>query len=198
MSVKVTKVACQSCGANLSLDESIRFVTCGYCSAQLEIVHDRSTIHSKILNEVIKRQDAVEQELRILRLEKKIQRLESEWENFRQRVCSKDRQGNLVEPNRYSPAIMGVCAWTLGLIIIVASGPNEQWLGLIIGLAILIVSYFVTRHGIRRAKEFAAMRSRYLHKRTQLKNELSSVERRLRFSPMKRSGKPGRRGRPHP
>ena len=189
MPVKVTKVACQSCGANLSLDESIRFVTCGYCSAQLEIVHDSSTIHSKILEDVVKRQDAVESELRILRLEKKIQRLETEWDNYRQRTCSKDNHGNLVEPSKAAPALMGALAWISGLSIIVSSGSNQLWPGLILGLAILIISYLFTDRGIRRAKEFASMRTSYLQKLTQLKGELSSAERALRLKPMKRSGK---------
>ena len=189
MPVKVTKVACQSCGANLNIDESIRFVTCGYCSASLEIVHDPSAVYSKLLEDVVKRQDAVEDELNILRIERKIQRLEKEWENFRQNVCSKEKDGNLTEPNKAGPVFFGICALVIGLFILIASGSNQEWIGVLLGLGVLFLGYFGSTHGIRRAKEFAAMRSRYLTKLNQLKGDLSSAERKLRFNPMKRSGK---------
>ena len=189
MPVKVTKVACQSCGANLNIDESIRFVTCGYCSASLEIVHDPSAVYSKLLEDVVKRQDAVEDELNILRIERKIQRLEAEWESFRQSVCSKEKDGSLVEPNKAGPILFGAFALIIGLIILISSGANQQWIGLLLGLGVLFLGYFGSTHGIRRAKEFAAIRSRYLKNINQLKGDLSSAERKLRFNPMKRSGK---------
>jgi hypothetical protein len=37
MPTKDHKVARQGCGANLEVDETVRFVTCGYCSASLEL-----------------------------------------------------------------------------------------------------------------------------------------------------------------
>jgi len=188
VSVKVTKVACQSCGANLTLDDSIRFVTCGYCSAQLEIVHDSSTIHSKILEDIVKRQNAVEAELNILRIEREIRRIERGWESYRQNLSSRAKDGSLVEPSTIGPTLVWAFGWIIGLIIIIASGSNQQWFGLVLGLAILLTSYLIADHGIRRAKEFAAMRSRYLIKLNHLKGDLSSAERKLRLAPMKRSG----------
>ncbi|MGB6221154.1 hypothetical protein [Haloferula sp.] len=193
MSIKVTKVACQSCGANLTIDESIRFVTCGYCSAQLEIVHDPSAVYSKTLDDVVKRQDAVEDELRVLRLEKSLQRIEQEWENFRIRVSSKSENGTIVEPGKAGPILFGIFA-TILCVFLFGFGLSERiWLIAILGVAGIALSYLITQHGLRRAKEFAHMRTRYLQKRTKLKGELASAERALRFQPMKRSGKPSKR-----
>jgi hypothetical protein len=42
----VTKVCCQSCGADLQIDESIRYVTCNYCNSVLEVVHGASVTHT--------------------------------------------------------------------------------------------------------------------------------------------------------
>ncbi|MEP4077891.1 hypothetical protein [Haloferula sp.] len=192
MPTKLTKVACQSCGANLSIDESIRFVTCGYCSAQLEIVHDPSTIHSKLLEDVVKRQDAVEDELRILRLEKQIQRLERNWESFRARVSTKGKDGTLISPNKLGPILFGLFAGTIGLISMGLAATERQWVLALLAIGALMLAYFVPHHGIRRANEFAMMRSRYIEKRSRLRSQLSSAERTLRFAPMKRSGKPSR------
>ena len=36
--MKTRRVCCQGCGANLEVDETIRFVTCNYCDARLEVV----------------------------------------------------------------------------------------------------------------------------------------------------------------
>jgi hypothetical protein len=189
---KVTKVACQSCGANLSIDESIRFVTCGYCSASLEIIHSSSASYSKTLEEVIKRQDAVEAELKVLRLEKQIQRLEDEWESFRARVSSKTENGTLVEPGKFGPILFGVITGAFAIFVGVFAASEGSWILGLLAIGVMILAYFIPQHGIRRAKEFALMRNRYLQKKTQLKSQLSSAERALRFAPMKRSGKPGK------
>lgn len=48
-SMKITKVCCQGCGADLEVDEEIRFVNCNYCGAKLEVVHDATTTHTRLL-----------------------------------------------------------------------------------------------------------------------------------------------------
>jgi hypothetical protein len=191
---KVTKVACQSCGANLNIDETIRFVTCGYCDAQLEIVQDSSTVHSKLLEDVVRRQEAVEDELRILRLEKQIQRLETEWESFRQRVCTKVENGTLIEPSKFGSILFGSIAGVIGVLgLAAAASSTDRWPIGLLAIVAMFLSYFFMKHGIRRADEFAAMRTRYLQKLSKLKGELSSAERDHRMPPMKRSGTPSRR-----
>lgn len=46
--MNVKKLCCQGCGSDLVVDEGIRFVTCNYCGARLEIVHDATTTHSRL------------------------------------------------------------------------------------------------------------------------------------------------------
>ena len=50
--MKITKVCCQGCGADLPVDESIRFGTCNYCHARLEIVHDPTVTHTRLLEDI--------------------------------------------------------------------------------------------------------------------------------------------------
>lgn len=188
MPVRITKVACQNCGANLSVDESIRFVTCGYCAAQLEIVHEPSTVHSKLLEDVVKRQDAVEDELRGLRLEKQIERLDHEWGAFRERVSSKTKDGTLVEPGKAGPILFGIFGTALCLFLFGFALSERYWIASVLAVSAIALVHLITRHGMRRADEFSRMRYRYLQKRTQLRGELSAIERGRRMKPMKRSG----------
>ena len=53
--MNVKKLCCQGCGSDLVVDEGIRFVTCNYCGARLEIVHDATTTHSRLLDKIEKR-----------------------------------------------------------------------------------------------------------------------------------------------
>ena len=55
--MKVTKACCQGCGADLQIDETIRFVTCNYCNARLEVVHDTTVTHTRQLDKIEKTTD---------------------------------------------------------------------------------------------------------------------------------------------
>ena len=48
----ITGACCQGCGADLEVDESIRYVTCHACHARLEVVHDTSVTHTRQLADI--------------------------------------------------------------------------------------------------------------------------------------------------
>ena len=79
--MKITKVCCQGCGADLQVDETIRFATCNYCHARLEIVHDPTVTHTRLLEEIALNTGRSADRLHVLELQNDLERLEREWEN---------------------------------------------------------------------------------------------------------------------
>ncbi|WP_353566761.1 hypothetical protein [Haloferula sargassicola] len=187
MPVKVSKVACQQCGADLEVDENVRFVTCRYCSSRLEIVHDPSVSYSKILDDVMRRQDAVEHEVRLLRLERELRKLEETWATYRQATC---RSGNgiLVEPN----PLGGYFIWVVGMVAMgftfVLAGQQSALAGF--GAALLVggIAFVLGKVQIDSGTRYQRAQANYHAKRAQLHAMLHGLETRGAMPPMKRSG----------
>lgn len=110
--MKVTKVCCQGCGADLDVDEGIRFVTCNFCGARLEIVHDDTVTHSKLLEKIGQQTDAMADDLKVIRLQNELERLDREWQVDSQRFMVADKHGNSRPPN----AIGGIFVAVVGVV----------------------------------------------------------------------------------
>ncbi len=79
--MKITKVCCQGCGADLQIDETIRFATCNYCHARLEIVHDPMVTHTRLLEDIERNTEEIADNLRIVELQNELERLDRDWES---------------------------------------------------------------------------------------------------------------------
>lgn len=84
--MSLTSFTCTNCGAPIKIDESTRFITCIYCNTQLEI-QDDDTDDSDENDEVeeeteLKGETArLASELALARLNKKLEKLDQEWED---------------------------------------------------------------------------------------------------------------------
>ncbi|MGB1129842.1 MAG: hypothetical protein ACPG4K_07315, partial [Haloferula sp.] len=51
--MKLVRVGCDSCGASLELDPRRRFVACQYCNSALELIHEDSSITSRLVRQLV-------------------------------------------------------------------------------------------------------------------------------------------------
>jgi len=79
--MKITRVCCQGCGADLQVDEAVRLVTCNYCHAKLEVVHDPTVTHTRLLEKLDRTTDRMAGNLRVIELQNDLERLDREWES---------------------------------------------------------------------------------------------------------------------
>jgi hypothetical protein len=121
--MKVTKVCCQGCGADLQVDESIRFATCNYCHARLEIVHDPTVTHSRLLEDIGRTTERMAGNLRVIELQNDLERLDREWENRRESFMVTSKNGHRSVPTETGTAIGGIIMIVMG---IVAMGVGAQ------------------------------------------------------------------------
>ena len=189
VSVKITRIACQQCGADLDVSADIRFVTCRYCSSRLEIVHEPTVAYSKQLEDLAARTEEVERELRMLRLHRELDALDESWESFRRAVSSRSRDGRLVEPDSTAAASLpGLAAAGASVMIAVIALSGNHPLLLLAMIPVLGLGVLLTRTGFRKVDLFRRTRARYLQRRTQLSGEIHGLGKSGRLPPMKRSG----------
>jgi hypothetical protein len=177
--MKITAVRCQGCGAGLSVDETVRFVTCNYCHAQLEVVHEPSVTHTKLLEEVVRSTEQLASQLKRVEWQNELLKLDRDWDRFRERCLVRDQQGNLQVPSVETAKLIAVVATILIAILTVV---NAQTMGfgsaLVISGVLAAVAFFVVRGTLAHAREYDKAEAAYLKKRASLNAALLQVRRR--------------------
>ena len=119
--MKITKVCCQGCGADLQVDESVRYVTCNYCHARLEVVHDPSVTHTRLMEKLEKNTERMADNLRVIELQNELARMDREWELRRESFMVTGKHGHRSLPSTAGSAIGGVIVAVFGVIWIGAA-----------------------------------------------------------------------------
>lgn len=181
--MKVTRVCCQGCGADLQVDETIRFVTCNYCGAKLEVVHGTSVTHTKQLDKIERTTDLLASNLKVIELQNEIERLDREWDRDSEGLMVRDQAGRLREPNPAS--MIGGCFFTMVLCLIIlgvfgmALGSSEGSVGMppalpLLGLVIITVAILGVMRRLSKVDKFRAGRAAYRTRRAALIAQLEA------------------------
>lgn len=177
--MQITKVCCQGCGANLEVDESIRFVTCNYCHGRLEVVHDATTTHTKLLEALDQRTESMARDIKVLKLENELERLDREWESTRQAMMVRGKNGSVSEPSASSATFGGMLAIAMGVVWMIFTGASPApAIFPMFGLVFIGGGIFGIISGNGKASEFESLRSRYQMKRGHLISQIEQEKRR--------------------
>lgn len=173
--MKLTKVCCQGCGADLQVDDSMRFVTCNYCHSRLAVVHDPTTTHTRLLDEIGKSTTRIENKVRVLELQNDLEQLDREWDNRRESLQVRDRQGNASNPSAVGSMIGGVIMVVFGIFwTATASSMGAPGFFPLFGLVFIGAAIFSIIHGTTRASAYQSDEASYQARRRRL---LDSIER---------------------
>ena len=173
--MKVTKVCCQGCGADLQIDESIRFVTCNYCHARLEIVHDPTVTHTRQLDKIEKTTDQLANKVRVLELQNDLERLDREWDNRRKSLLVRNKHGAVSEPSSASSLIGGMIMAGFGIFWIGMTGSiGAPSFFPLLGLLFIGLAVFSMIHGTTKAGAYKKGLDDYEARRRQLVNRIES------------------------
>lgn len=159
--MKVTKVCCQGCGADLQINESIRYVTCNYCHSRLEVVHDATVTHTRRLEKIERTTDDLAKKLKVIELQNDVEHLDREWEKFRNAVLVRDENGRVSEPTGGVAILGGIVGTLVGIAWIVVCASSESPALALAGLVIIAVSILGMRSGREKAEIFRIQRYRY-------------------------------------
>jgi len=159
--MKITRTCCQGCGADLRIDESIRFATCNYCGANLEIIHDETTTHSKLLEEIGRKTDKISRKVEILELESDIDQIDRAWEQYREKVSTRDEQGRLIDPENGSIIAGCLLGFFFGVVFVVWSFAESNPLIALPGLFAFVASTFLMKRARGQAEAYRIQRFKY-------------------------------------
>lgn len=170
--MKVTKVCCQGCGADLQIDESIRYVTCNYCNTRLEVVHDKTVTHTRQLEKIERTTDRMANNLKVIELQNDLERLDREWESQRRGFMVRSKDGHLSEPSAFGSVVFGIILVIFGIfwMSITANGASPMFP--LFGLLFIAFAFFNMVNGAKKASLFKARRSRYHGERQRLVSRL--------------------------
>lgn len=173
--MNVKKLCCQGCGADLEVDEGIRFVNCNYCGARLEIVHDATTTHSRLLDRIEKRTGEMAGDLKVIRLQNELEQLDREWEQDRSRFLTRDEHGNASEPSPVGAVVGGVLVIGFGIFwMSMASSMHAPGFFPMFGLVFIGVALFGMISSMTKSQGLRSCETDYQRKRARL---LSEIER---------------------
>lgn len=166
MSTSALTVRCQSCGAPLQIAGDIRFLTCNYCKAELELVRDTSATHTRVLEKIQADTQQMRNHLKVLNLQNEIERLDREWEAWRQENLTRRVSGEYFEPTRLTASILPILILIFGcLLAITLQGLLAVLLVMVVTLCL---SGFLLRLLLDTSHRYATAKRRYKDLRQQL------------------------------
>jgi hypothetical protein len=177
--MKVTKVCCQGCGADLQIDESIRFVTCNYCNARLEVVHDATVTHTRQLDKIERNTAQMADNLKIIELQNDLERLDREWDNQRDGLLVRGKNGHVSEPSAVGSVLGGIVAIVFGVAWLgMASSVGAPGFLPLFGFVFIGVAIAMMVTGTAKAAAYQKHQGTYEIRRSQLVNRLEQEQRR--------------------
>lgn len=174
--MKITKVCCQGCGADLQVDETVRYVTCNYCHARLEVVHDPSVTHTRLMEKLEKTTERMAGNLRVIELQNELARMDREWEQERESFMVTGKHGHRSLPSKDASAlslVVGVIAGLIFLAISSSSG-NSSVFGFV-GLLVVVLSIVQTIKGFSQASEYDRALSLFEDRRADLIRQIGQA-----------------------
>lgn len=81
--MKVETLACNNCGAPLSVPTTTNFATCAHCGSSLAIHRTESAHYTEVVGRLEEQTARIDQELRDLRLQHGLIKLDQQWEEER-------------------------------------------------------------------------------------------------------------------
>jgi hypothetical protein len=172
------KLCCQGCGADLEVAEGIRFVTCNYCGARMEIVHDATTTHSRVLDKIEKTTGEMAGDLKVIRLQNELEQLDREWEQERSRFLTRDKNGNASEPSPAAAIVGGVLAIGFGIFwISTASSMGAPGIFPLFGLVFIGFVLFGIISSLSKSQGLRSSEEQYRTRRVRMLAEIERVKR---------------------
>jgi hypothetical protein len=105
--MELESLTCNNCGASLQVPHAANFVTCASCGSQLAVKRTESVAYTEVLTRLDKRTTQMETELRRLKLDSELDRIDDDWESERQEYLIRSKDGAASEPTVEGALLQG-------------------------------------------------------------------------------------------
>jgi hypothetical protein len=190
--MELVRLSCNGCGADLDVSDDTRFITCGYCSAKLEVKRTESAAYTRVRKAVERVERRTEEiagevkelreENRMLSLERDIDQLDREWEERKKELMLRAKDGTLRVPTRGQALAIGLVAAVAAILMGGMGTKLRDGMGAIIGLFVGGVGLIVAVLQHNKALAYERAHTEYLDRRDALTDQLDKKRRRARKS----------------
>ncbi len=174
--VELISLSCNHCGAPIDVPKVSKFVTCEHCNSRLKIQSSGSATYTEVLEvieEIKERNDEIAEDLEIIKTQNEIERLDRDWDRWREKQLSRDEDGNTHEPSTIG-SIVGAAVIGVGGIMFAGFSDGG---GALISLGAIAFAIIFAIYGINHASTFNKSKRRYKRERKQLVRRLRKAKR---------------------
>jgi len=157
--MELTAVRCNHCGAPLEVGDRTRFVTCKFCSSQLEVKHTGSTAFTEVVYEIADNTRQMASNLKVIELQNDLERLDRDWENNKMQYYVRGKDGSMSRPNRLVGTIVLFLMGAFGVFFAASSAEAGAsgifplfGIGFVVIAVISAVSMFTKAGGLEEAE----------------------------------------------
>ncbi len=170
MGTKIVKLACQGCGSDLTLNEDVRFVTCNFCGSKLEVVHDQSVTHTRLLENIAG-------DLKVIQAQNELEQLDREWAQRREGFMVQDKDGHRSIPHTGISVAMGGFAVVAGIVwMIAASAMGAPSIFVMFGLVFIGVAIVGAITSAKKAGGYQSAKAAHDARRSELLRKIESAK----------------------
>ncbi|QEG41106.1 hypothetical protein [Roseimaritima ulvae] len=177
--MKLLSVRCNHCGAPLEIPKSARYVTCGFCDAQLAVHRSGNAYSTELLEEIKQTTDGLVRDVAQLKKSTEIEQLDREWELRQSELHIHGKNGRVSVPSKTGALFGSGFAVAFGVFwMIMAGGITFAGVGMgapavigifpLFGLVFILVAIFGGISQYQKADEYERARTRYQQHRRKL------------------------------
>lgn len=159
--MKLLSLSCNHCGAPLEVPPKTRFVTCGFCEARLQVVHTGSSYYTEVHEAVAE----IREDVKALKRDAVIDRLDRDWERRSIELSHRDKHGRISRPSVAGSAI-GAAALGIMAVFLLASGVFAELV--LVPVVLILVAIVFGIAGIGKAQKYEREYQSYRQQRRRL------------------------------
>lgn len=173
--MKLVTINCNECGAPLEAPKKTKFLTCGYCSAQLKISHSGGASYSEVLESVDERTSRIADDVERLKIESELERVDREWHDERESLKIRNKHGYASVPSETGGILGMIIAVVFGIFwMSQASAMGAPSIFPMFGFVFIVVGVIAGLNCMSKAKKYKSGKSEYERRRRKLYKKLRS------------------------
>jgi LSD1 subclass zinc finger protein len=115
-------IACNQCGAPLSVPEGAKFITCNHCHANLAVRRNESVRYTEMVEKIAEHTANLAEQVAHLRYQNELERIDREWQQERDSFMITDKDGARHEPSEGAASIVFVLVIAFGIFWTIVAG----------------------------------------------------------------------------
>jgi hypothetical protein len=166
--MNVLSLTCNHCGAPLQVEEGTRYLTCRFCSSQLEVQHSENAFYTKVLQVLDQRTSEMAKDLDVIKRQNQLEQLERDWQREREDYLVRGQNGTTTIPSAAGSLIGMAIGIAIGVLWVGFTSSLEGVPGFFpfFGVLVIIAVVFGSLRNLQKSIRYREREAEY-HRRRQ-------------------------------